>query len=447
MPAHSNPFVGRQGEMGVLQRALAEAGVGPSRTVLVQGEPGTGKTALVGSFLAANPAVRSVWVSGAADEVTVQYAVVDQLRRATGRPPARVDAIAAAVELVDIVDALPAPVAVLVIDDLQWVDPDSRRALLYLLRRLPRRGALVVCTAPPDVEQLLGRSWARVFTAPDRSCRLHLDGLDAGEVRQLAAHRGRRLGRSAARRLREHTDGNPLHVSALLEELTGEALNDPTRPLPAPRAYAARVLARVALLTPEARALVNAASIFGTHAPLRAVLAIAGPGVTAPALDEVVAHRLLADEVRAGMRELSFPRALTRAAVYHGLSASRRCSLHAAAARSALAVPAAPCPFVHLCRDGAAPCALAEVRPDDTGRQPLTERERSVVSLVRRGLTNREIAAALFVSTKTVEYHVHNVFEKLGLHTRRELWWLWDQDGRAPEMAQTATNGTSQAAD
>src|SRR6185312_14640283 len=109
------------------------------------------------------------------------------------------------------------------------------------------------------------------------------------------------LGRSAARRLREHTEGNPLHVAALLDELSGDALNDPTRSLPAPRAYAARVLARVAVLTPEARALVNAASVFGVRTPLRAVLAAAGPSVTASALDEVVAHGLLADEVRAGV--------------------------------------------------------------------------------------------------------------------------------------------------
>ncbi|HEY2296108.1 MAG TPA: AAA family ATPase [Jatrophihabitans sp.] len=444
--------MGRQEELGVLQRTLAEARTTASRTVLVLGDPGIGKTSLVGSFLAANPKAARVWVSGAADETTVRLGVVDQIRRAAGRAPPEptADPTAAGAELVDIVDqAVP---AILVIDDLHWVDPDSRKALLYLLRRLPSRGALVVCTAHPDVEHLLGRAWARLFTAPERARRLHLSGLDAVDVRQLAGHRGNRLGRPAARRLRDHTDGNPLHVTALLDEVTEAALNDASGSLPAPRSYAARVLARVAVLSPEARTLVAATSVLGSRAPLRAVLATAGSGVSASALDEVVAHRLLTDEIRAGVRELSFPRVLTRAAVYHGLSPSQRCELHRAAARNTAGVRLHPCPFAGTCSDDAARCALAD-EPDDDGDagrlQQLTAREQTVVDLIRRGLTNREIAATLFVSTKTIEYHVHNVFEKLGLHTRRELWWLSDHDGPtySREVVQTRTNGAAQPAD
>jgi DNA-binding CsgD family transcriptional regulator len=299
---------------------------------------------------------------------------------------------------------------------------------------------------------MLGRAWARLFTAPEYARRLQLAGLDAGEVRQLAAHSGNRLGRPAARRLRDHTDGNPLYVTALLDEVTEAALNDASGALPAPRSYAARVLARVAVLSPEARTLVAATSVLGPHAPLRTVLATAGPGVSATALDEVVAHRLLVDEVRGGVRELSFQRSLTRAAVYHGLSPSQRCELHRAAARNTVGVRLHPCPFAGTCSDDAARCALAgeHVENGDAGRlQQLTEREQTVVDLIRRGLTNREIAAALFVSTKTIEYHVHNVFEKLGLHTRRELWWLSDHDTptHPREAVQTRTNAAARSAD
>jgi DNA-binding CsgD family transcriptional regulator len=51
----------------------------------------------------------------------------------------------------------------------------------------------------------------------------------------------------------------------------------------------------------------------------------------------------------------------------------------------------------------------------------LTEREQDVVALVRKGMTNKEIAAEMYVSEKAVEYHLRNVYGKLGISSRREL--------------------------
>ncbi len=51
----------------------------------------------------------------------------------------------------------------------------------------------------------------------------------------------------------------------------------------------------------------------------------------------------------------------------------------------------------------------------------LTERERDVVALVAKGLTNQEVAAELYVGSKTVEYHLRNVYGKLGVTSRRQL--------------------------
>jgi DNA-binding NarL/FixJ family response regulator len=51
----------------------------------------------------------------------------------------------------------------------------------------------------------------------------------------------------------------------------------------------------------------------------------------------------------------------------------------------------------------------------------LTDGEGDVVSLVPKGLSDREIAGQLYVRVKTVEYHLGNVFAKLGINSRREL--------------------------
>jgi DNA-binding CsgD family transcriptional regulator len=65
---------------------------------------------------------------------------------------------------------------------------------------------------------------------------------------------------------------------------------------------------------------------------------------------------------------------------------------------------------------GAGPRRRAPARP-----QGLTVSERRVAELAGRGLTNREVAAAAFMSEKTVEANLTRIYRKLGIRSRAEL--------------------------
>ncbi len=61
--------------------------------------------------------------------------------------------------------------------------------------------------------------------------------------------------------------------------------------------------------------------------------------------------------------------------------------------------------------------------------EELTERELEITALVTEGLTNREIAARLFLSHNTIKVHLRNIFTKTGVASRTELSMLAVQEG------------------
>jgi DNA-binding CsgD family transcriptional regulator len=85
----------------------------------------------------------------------------------------------------------------------------------------------------------------------------------------------------------------------------------------------------------------------------------------------------------------------------------------------------------HLERAGAAPWAQqardelaatgAASQPGQAGPDPLTPQERKVTRLAAQGLPNRDIAAQLFLSPRTVAYHLYKAYPKLGITSRTEL--------------------------
>jgi DNA-binding CsgD family transcriptional regulator len=70
---------------------------------------------------------------------------------------------------------------------------------------------------------------------------------------------------------------------------------------------------------------------------------------------------------------------------------------------------------------------------DSAGTDGLTGRERQVAGLVASGLSNREIAARLVISQRTVDAHVNHIFAKLGVSSRVQLTRrLSDRAAQAP---------------
>ncbi len=66
------------------------------------------------------------------------------------------------------------------------------------------------------------------------------------------------------------------------------------------------------------------------------------------------------------------------------------------------------------------PPGVAARLADRMIRQSLTPRELDVLRLVSRGRTNKEIAAAMFISEETIKSHMKGLFQKLGVHDRAE---------------------------
>src|SRR3954454_21802787 len=77
-------------------------------------------------------------------------------------------------------------------------------------------------------------------------------------------------------------------------------------------------------------------------------------------------------------------------------------------------------PDVRVCDDELTACGERPT-PAADDRLGLTGAELSVAHLVAQGLSNREVAARLYVSPKTVEYHLGHIYAKLDISSRRQL--------------------------
>ncbi|MEU5877018.1 BREX system ATP-binding domain-containing protein [Spirillospora sp. NPDC047279] len=361
------PFVGRDRELARLRAELDRVRAGESRLVSIDGPAGMGKTTLLRRFLAnAHVAqahvtqahitkahvtkahitkaqdVRALYASGEDSETLLPYGIVAQLapqvvpqvagarEEEAGRP----DPLVVGSALVDHLQGLQddRPLAVLV-DDAHWADAPSLSALAFAVRRLRAARVLTVVITTDAADPRLPGELRRML-ADDETARLSLSGLGTSELRELSGRPGERapLARRAAARLREHTDGNPRHARALLERVPAEVLDDLYAPLPVPRAYESLARERLADCAPEARLLIEAASVLGRSCTLHEAATLCEVQDPLYAAEQAVATGLLTERPTAGGLDLRFPHPLVQAAVYQRLGPAQRTRLHLRAA-------------------------------------------------------------------------------------------------------------------
>ncbi|MEA2481836.1 MAG: hypothetical protein QOJ07_3758, partial [Thermoleophilaceae bacterium] len=288
----------RERERATLSAALTES-LGAGRVVLVVGEAGIGKTALVTAVAEDLTAPRRVYW-GACDPLITPRPLGplrDVARVAGGRilaaldgPGSREDVLAAAL------DELAAS-AVLVIEDLHWADDATLDLVALLGRRLVRSPGCLILTsrsdALPEVRRVLG--------ALPREClrRIEPGPLSEHAVARLAQEAGRE-----ASDLHAVSGGNPFFVTEALTAPAGEV----------PASVRDTVALRVDALGAAAREVVERCAVV----PGSTELALAGGD--AAAIDECIAAGLLQLHGEA----LAFRHDLARLAVQEGISPVRR---------------------------------------------------------------------------------------------------------------------------
>ncbi|WP_431771287.1 AAA family ATPase [Streptomyces cucumeris] len=343
---------GRDTELAVIDRVLDGVTAGRGGLLLLRGEPGSGKSALLEHArrraTALGPAVLEV--CGAAEESGCAYAGLHQLlrpllTRLPWLPAEQAEALSSALRLTGPPPADPAPVSmaaltlltaaaaeggavgprglVCLLDDVQWVDRPTLETLLFAARRLRSDGvALLLAQRDPGPEVLEDPALAR----------LALPGLDEHAATDLlAAAAGTRPAAAVARELTARTGGNALSLAELGTLLTTRQIQgEETLPVPLPLGPRTRR----AFLGPE-RSLPE---------PVRLALLMAAAEETgdlttvAAALDRLgLDPSCLEEAEETGLitvigRKIAFPSAALRTALHSGAGLARRRRCHLALA-------------------------------------------------------------------------------------------------------------------
>lgn len=326
----------------MLDKLAADVRDGISGSLVFIGEPGVGKTRLLQYMADSATGVTTLWIVGAQSELRLGFAALhrlvmpylNRLDRLTGPhrsalevtfglidgpPPNRFLVSLAALALLSDV-AAERPVLCL-IDDAQWLDPESLAVLGFIARRL---------YADPVAMVFSAREHAVDLTALDQLTTRRIAALDPASARAILrqAVPGTLDPRVSARVIDE-TGGNPLAILELLGELSADQLAGRfplPRRLPVGRRMDGHFLAQVATLSPEARTVLLVAAACDDD-PSTVWRAGALLGVAVTAANPAVQQGIVSLEPR-----IAFRHPLLRSAVYDGATPEERQRVHDALA-------------------------------------------------------------------------------------------------------------------
>ena len=372
----ATPFVGRNNEYGLLIGLISRLTAGAGYTVLIEGEPGIGKSRLLREVMhyAQSHEIHTLATNCYEIERGMPYQpVIDLVTRALGLvsdaalktiPPVSLAELAALVpELSERLPGLPQlsgdfPEArqarlsravdqlfetarsshpiMLVVDDMQWADNASTQVLHYLARHASKRPVLVLY-AYRDEAVDSDEHFAQLIESLRRDSdarRLPLSRLVFADTEDLvAALADANLGaQGLAERLHRETEGNPFFLMSILQSLNeGETQLDTLASGAAgllPDALRASVRARLAHVPKTIRTLLESAAVLGRRFDFDTLLHVTNEPESSllEALEEFVRRRLLREEAEGGCFDFSHDK--VREVVYRDISGARRRLLH-----------------------------------------------------------------------------------------------------------------------
>ncbi len=348
--------MGRERERQLLREYLESALAGNGHLVLIGGEAGIGKTALVRELQREVVGRGLIALTGHCYDLssTPPYGpwldLAARYKQDGALPPLPaslsgegLEEIRSQAALFSDVRAFLAAVTtqtpgLLVLEDVHWADPGSLELLRYLAVQIQTLPLLVLVTYRLD-EPDRGYQFTQQLPALIRDAeglRIDLRRLEAGDLRELVASRGPLLDAGEDRLvdyLERHSEGNPLYAKELLRTLEEEGLlrqategwqlDEIDRVVLPP--YVRQVIeARVARLGEEMRQPLAMAAVIGHEVPLDLWANVMGLGEEElVAIVERAVEAYLLDAEIVGTR-IRFYHALTREALYEGVLAPRR---------------------------------------------------------------------------------------------------------------------------